>query len=482
MGSPRAFIETPRRVPGYRPREERIKDFLAVERQMSHEELKLQSSRCMDCGTPFCHSYGCPLGNIIPEFNEMVYRGRWRKALDILISTNNFPEFTGRVCPAPCEAACVAGLASDPVTIRHIELAVIEKGFEDGLLQSARRAAPLKARVAVIGSGPSGLAAADTLNSMGYEVVVYESAPRAGGILRFGIPDFKLEKWVLDRRIELMAEQGVSFETGVRVGDDISLNYLRKRFDALCLALGAREPRDLKVPGRDLEGIHFAMDYLTDQNLINAGIGHQGKGPITAAGKRVVVIGGGDTGSDCLGTALRQGAKQVVQLEILPLPPSSRASYTPWPMWPVVLRKSHAHGEGGEVRWGVMTKEFLGEGGLVRAVRCVEVEWKRDAEGKPVAPFERPGTEFVVEADLVLLAMGFTGCGNNELLAEARIGPDKRGLVETDEYGRTCEEGIFAAGDMETGQSLVVKAIAQGRRAAMGIDSYLRGLGCDRNS
>lgn len=482
MGSPRAFIETARRVPGYRPSEERVKDFLAVERQMSHEELKQQSSRCMDCGTPFCHSYGCPLGNIIPEFNELVYRGRWRHALEILISTNNFPEFTGRVCPAPCEAACVAGLASDPVTIRHIELAVIEKGFEDGLLPARREGPSLKARVAVIGSGPAGLAAADTLNSIGYDVVVYESAPKAGGILRFGIPDFKLEKWVLDRRIELMREQGVVFETGVRVGDDISLGYLRKRFDAICLALGAREPRDLKVPGRDLEGIHFAMDYLTRQNLISAGIDLLGKDRITAAGKKVVVIGGGDTGSDCLGTALRQGAQQVVQLEILPLPPSTRASYTPWPMWPVMLRSSHAHGEGGEVRWGVMTKEFLGEGGLVKALRCVKVEWRRDAEGRPVAPLERPGTEFVIEADLVLLAMGFTGCGNSELLSEAGIGPDKRGLVETGEDARTNKAGIFAAGDMATGQSLVVKAIAQGRRAALGIDSYLRGLGSDRNS
>ncbi|RJR20206.1 MAG: glutamate synthase subunit beta [Desulfobacteraceae bacterium] len=484
MGRPRAFLELKRAEPGYRPVEERVRDFHSVERQMNYEDLRRQSSRCMDCGTPFCHAYGCPLGNVIPEFNQMVYEGNWRSALELLLSTNNFPEFTGRVCPAPCEASCVAGLTTDPVTIRHIELAIIEKGFEDGYVGAGCTGIRLPMRVAIVGSGPAGLAAADTVNRLGYKTVVYESAPRPGGILKYGIPDFKLEKWVLSRRLKLMESQGILFETGVTVGEDISFKYLTKMFDAVCLACGAREPRDLNLTGRDLKGIHFAMDYLTGQNLANEGDNDSQHGVISARDKKVVVIGGGDTGSDCLGTALRQGAQKVIQIEILPMPPLNRADYTPWPLWPAVLRRTHAHKEGGELLWGVMTKEFLGEKGMLKAIKCVEVDWKRDYEGRPLSPVERAGTDFILEADMVLLAMGFTGSGNGKLIEEAGLVLDQKGSVRADAMRRTNLDGVFAAGDMVQGQSLVVKAIADGRRAGYAIDSYLKNkrFNCDCHS
>ncbi len=477
MGNPRGFLEFERREPGYRPREERLRDYKAVELRLSHREVLEQSARCMNCGTPFCHALGCPLSNVIPEFNDLVYRERWEDALDMLLSTNNFPEFTGRVCPAPCEAACVAGINGDPVTIRQIELSIIEKGFQSGYLEyrSIPAGSP-RGRVAVVGAGPAGLAAADTLNRAGCHVTVYDEAPLPGGMLRYGIPDFKLEKWVIDRRLQLMVKQGVMFETGVHVGVDISYRFLRDRNDAVCLACGARKPRDLQVEGRELGGIHFAMDYLTQQNRrVNGeplGDGEQ----IHAGGKTVVVIGGGDTGSDCLGTALRQGAEKVYQLEILPEPPPHRPATTPWPTWPHMLRSTHAHKEGGQRLWSVMTCAFRGENGRVRALRCMQVDWLASAPGQAPSPVPRPGSEFELEADLVLLAMGFVGPVQNRLIQGLGVACDEQGHVKADERRMTNVPGLFVAGDMTQGQSLVVKAMADGRRAARGILQYLQAV------
>jgi glutamate synthase (NADPH/NADH) small chain len=466
-------MEYKRKDPGYRPRDERLKDYKAVERQLSYDEIHRQAARCMDCGTPFCHAYGCPVANVIPEFNYFVCRGNWQEALNILLSANNFPEFTGRVCPAPCEAACVAGINWDPVTIRQIELAVIERGFESGYLQTRLPGNRYDERVAIIGSGPAGLAVADTLNRAGYRITVYDDARYPGGILRYGIPDFKLEKWAVDRRISLMEEEGVVFETGITVAEDISYRYLTRHFNAVCLACGAREPRELNVPGRDLKGIYFAMDYLTQQNKRVSGEISDSSEAITAKGKTVVVIGGGDTGSDCLGTALRQGAKKVYQLEILPKPPADRSESTPWPMWPLMLRQTHAHEEGGELLWSVMTKEFSGEDGILKKLLCAEVEWVATEEGKPLVPVEKAGTDFEVEADMVLLAMGFLGPGKNRLIEELGIALDSLGNVKVDERHMTNIEGLFVAGDMTRGQSLVVRAIGDGRKAARGITAYL---------
>jgi glutamate synthase (NADPH/NADH) small chain len=468
-------MQTKRIDPGYRPREERLRDFKAVERQSTLNQIHDQAARCMDCGTPFCHAYGCPLQNVVPEFNDFANRGKWRLALEILLSTNNFPEFTGRICPAPCEAACVSGIHDDPVTIRQIELAIIEKGFESDFFPSRRHVPRSDKRIAVIGSGPAGLAVADTLNQAGLGVTLYESAAEAGGILRYGIPDFKLEKWVVDRRIRLMEEEGVVFETGVRAGEDISYSYLARLFHAICLCCGAHEPRDLPVPGRDLQGIHFALDYLIQQNKRISGEGIDPSEEITAKGKTVVVLGGGDTGSDCLGTALRQGAKKVDLFEILPKPPLQRAQSTPWPTWPDMLRQTHAHQEGGDLRWSVMTKEFLGENGILRKLRCAEVEWQTKEEGGPPIPVEKPGTEFEVEADLVLLAMGFVGPTKNRIVEDLGIARDSRGNVMADEKKMTSVPGAFVSGDMTLGQSLVVRAIADGRKAAKGIMEYVGG-------
>jgi glutamate synthase (NADPH/NADH) small chain len=473
MGKPTGFMEYARKEPGYRPKADRLRDYRAVELPVEEKELIIQAARCMDCGIPFCHAYGCPVANVIPEFNDLLYRGHWQSALDILLSTNNFPEFTGRVCPAPCEAACVAGINQEPVTIRQIELALIEKGFKEGYLRPAPPAVYRQAKVAVIGSGPAGLAVADSLNKAGYPVTVFDEAPQPGGILRYGIPEFKLEKWVVDRRIRLMQTEGVVFETGVKVGDDISYRYLRSRYDAICLACGARGPRDLPIPGRDYTGICFAMDFLTQQNRRLEGDSLQPSMEITAAGKAVVIIGGGDTGSDCLGTALRQGARQVTQLEILPEPPPQRADTTPWPMWPLVLRDTHAHKEGGFRRWAVTAKAFYGENRVVKKVSCVEIEWQPDPAGQGYMPVEKPGSEFEIEADLVILAMGFVGPGPSKLIDEIGIQLDARGNVKADHNQMTSVKGVFVAGDMTTGQSLVVRAIADGRKTAGKIKAYL---------
>jgi glutamate synthase (NADPH/NADH) small chain len=466
-----------RHDPGYRPVEERVRDYRAVELSLSDDDVAEQAARCMDCGTPFCHGCGCPLLNVIPEFNDHVYHHRWKEALDILLATNNFPEFTGRICPALCEGSCVLGLNQEPVTIRQIELAIIEKAFERGYMAPRPPRERLEQRVAVIGSGPAGLAAADTLNHAGYRVVVYDSAAKPGGILRYGIPEFKLEKAVVDRRIRLMEAEGVVFENGVRVGDDLSYRYLQSRFDAICMSGGAREPRDLKVPGRDLAGVHWAMEFLVQQNRRLGGEPIDPAQDIQAGGKHVVIIGGGDTGSDCLGTSLRQGARSVVQLEIMPEPPPARSPSTPWPLWPHQLRLSSSHKEGGVRRWSVATQALLGEQGRVKALRAIEVEWQTPPQGGRPVMKEKPGTEFTVEADLVLLAMGFSGPGRNRMVEDLKIRTESNGMIWRDARTMTSIPGVFVAGDMSMGASLVVRAMADGRRAAAGMAEYLAGLG-----
>ena len=416
MGKIGGFLEYGRQETGYRPASERIKDYGAVELPFKEDTIHAQLARCLECGTPFCHGYGCPLANIIPEFNDLAWQARWEEALALLLAANPFPEFTGRLCPAPCEAACVLAINDDAVTIRQIELAIAERGFAKGYLQPAPPGRRFKERVAVVGSGPAGLAAADTLNHAGYTVVVYERAAKIGGILRYGIPDFKFEKWILDRRIKLMEQEGVQFETGVAVGTDVSCAYLRSRFNAICLCGGVGEPRRLNVPGHDLAGIHYAMDYLAVQNRINAKEPVAVEDMLDANGKAVVIIGGGDTGADCLGTAIRQGAKSVIQLEILPEPPRARPEATPWPMWPAVRRDSSSHKEGGIRRWGVETTRFHGCNGRIVRMDCVEVDAVRRAGGGlEFAP--RKGTEFELEAELVLMALGY-------------IAPDRNCIVE----------------------------------------------------
>ncbi len=471
MGNPTGFMEYERKDPGYRPKNERVKDFKSVEYEPADDYIHNQAARCMDCGTPFCHAYGCTVANVIPEFNDLLYRGYWQQALEILLATNNFPEFTGRLCPALCEAACVAGINTEPVAIRQIELAIIEKGFEKGMMDLLQPIEHCNEKVAVIGAGPSGLAVADTLNRSGYQVTVFDEAEKPGGLLRYGIPDFKMEKRVVERRIKLMEQEGVIFERGVVAGTDLSARYLKRHFNAICLACGARKPRDLSVPGRELSGIHFALDYLIQQNKRVGGEQLRSSDEILAQGKSVVVIGGGDTGSDCLGTALRQGAKNVVQLEILPKPPMERSEKTPWPLWPLVFRETHAHKEGGEIKWAVTAKSFVGEKSSVKKLKCIEVEWQT-REGRSV-PVDVEGSNFEIEADLVILAMGFVGPGNSELIENFDLRLDERGNVWADKAGMTSVDGVFVAGDMATGQSLVVRAINSGRQAATGIIEYL---------
>lgn len=476
MTNERGFIDIPRKDPGYRARAERVQDYRAVEVRLADNEILEQSARCMECGTPFCHGCGCPLQNVIPEINEHVCKGRWQSALDILLTTNCFPEFTGRICPAPCEGSCVLGINDDPVTIRQIELTVAEKAFELGLLRPTPPSVRRDHRVAVVGSGPAGLASAHHLNRLGYSVVVYENMAKPGGILRYGIPEFKLEKGIVDRRVQLMQDEGIVFECGVEIGRDVSYRFLSARFDAVILTGGAREPRDLKVPGRDLKGIHFAMPFLVQQNMRLGGEAVNPDAEIRADGCNVLVIGGGDTGSDCLGTSLRQGAKQVLQIEILPKPPLQRGAETPWPMWPNMLRESSSHKEGGARRWCVTTKEFIGTGGHVRKVRCAEVEWVQPEGGGRPAPVEKPGSEFIVDADLVLLSMGFVGPGRNHLVEQLGIRMDAKGFIWRDANGMTNHAGTFVAGDMTQGASLVVRAILDGTRLAGSVSRYLAGI------
>lgn len=473
MGEPGAFLKYGRQEPGYRPVDERIKDFKTVEIPFTADTLHVQMARCLECGTPFCHGYGCPLANTIPELHDLAWQGRWEEALALLLAANPFPEFTGRLCPALCEASCVLAINDDAVTIRQIEMAIIEKGFAQGYLQPAPPRERFKERMAVVGSGPAGLAVADTLNKAGYPVVVYERSAKSGGILRYGIPDFKLEKWILDRRIQLMEQEGVRFENGVKVGTDISCKYLRSRFKAICLCGGAGQPRDLSVPGRDLAGIHFAMDYLVAQNKKNAGEYLAAAAEINARGKNVVIIGGGDTGADCLGTAIRQGAKSIMQLEILPEPPPVRPATTPWPMWSAIRRDSSSHKEGGARRWGVSATRFKGANHGVSRVECVEVSPVRHAGGQ-LEFVVRPGTEFELEAELVLLALGYIGPDRSCLMAELNLERGLQGHVKTDAEHLTDAHGVFVAGDMRRGPSLVARAIADGIAAAREIMRWIK--------
>ncbi|MFA6033004.1 MAG: glutamate synthase subunit beta [Myxococcota bacterium] len=474
MTKPTAFLEYSREEMKKRPVAERIRDFAEIEIQLSPAQIERQAARCMECGVPFCHATGCPLRNVIPEWSDLIFHKQWRRALDMLHATSNFPEFTGRVCPALCEAACTLSLNSQAVTIRQLELHLVEMGFREGWVTPQQAPVPSGKRVAIVGSGPAGLAAAQQLARAGHSVLVYESADRIGGFLRYGIPDFKLDKRVIDRRLEQLRGEGVKFETDVRVGEDISINYLKRTFAAILLAGGAREPRELEIPGRELKGIHQAADYLTQQNRRVAGDEIPPDSSIWAAGKRVVVIGGGDTGSDCVGTAVRQGAASVLQLELLPRPPVSRDVSTPWPQWPKMLRTSSSHEEGGERRWAVQTREFKGAGGRVTGLVCAEVEWKRDPATGRETFTEKPDSVFEVKADLVLLAMGFIRKAGAGILSLFGIGVPPEDAVESDERFATIIPGVYVAGDLGLGPSLVCKAIADGREAAAFIDKQLR--------
>lgn len=471
MAKPTGFMDFKRQEVPYRPVDERVKDYLEVNVMLDRETLIEQAARCMDCGVPFCHGAGCPLGNRIPEFNELVYRGKWKEACDVLHSTNNFPEITGRICPALCEAACTLNLDQEPVLVRHVELQIVERGFAEGWIQPLPAKKETGKRVAIIGSGPAGLAAAQQLTRAGHKVVVFEKDKAIGGLLRYGIPDFKLDKSVIDRRLEQMKQEGAEFQTNVTVGKDISLKYLRQQFDAIFLTMGAGTPRDLTVRGRGLENIHFAMDYLTQQNKLNAGEDLGEKKRINAKDKVVVVIGGGDTGSDCVGTARRQGAKEIHQFEILPKPPEKSNPETPWPNYPQILRTSSSHAEGCERRWCVMTKKFTGAGVRVTKLHGVEVEWTKTDSGWNMS--EVSGSEFELNVDLVLLAMGFVHVEHGGLVESSGAQLDERGNVIVDENYMTTEKGIFAAGDTTTGASLVVRAINSGRLAAEKIDRWL---------
>ncbi|KPK79102.1 MAG: glutamate synthase [Phycisphaerae bacterium SM23_33] len=473
MAKPTGFMEYRREEVPYRPAAERVSDYFEISLPLPEEVLRRQAARCMDCGIPFCHGMGCSLGNRIPESSDLVYHGRWREACENLHATNNFPEVTGRVCPAPCEAACTLSINDEPVLIRQMELEIVERGFGEGWVQPCAAEEKTGRRVAVVGSGPAGLAAAQQLARAGHEVVVFEKDARVGGMLRYGIPDFKLDKAVIDRRLEQMAAEGVAFQTEVNIGEDVSPKYLRQRFDAVCLALGARQPRDLAVPGRGLENIHFAMDYLTQQNRVNAGEDLSREQPIDAAGKTVAIIGGGDTGSDCVGTAVRQGAREVHQFEILPRPPERANPQTPWPLWPNILRTSTSHEEGCLRRWGVLTRGFTGVGVRVRELHGCEVAWSQVDGNWRMS--ELPGTEFSMEVELVLLAMGFAHVVHRGLIERFGLELDATGNIAVDADCQTSQPGVFAAGDAVSGASLVVRAIAAGRDAAACIDRWLRG-------
>ncbi len=467
MGKVTGFLEYPRQLPERRPPAERVKDWLEIYRPFGEPSLKAQAARCMDCGVPFCHS-GCPLTNLIPDWNDMVYQGRWRDAVRQLHATNNFPEFTGRICPAPCEASCVLGINEPPVTIKQLEKSIIDRAFEAGFIQPEPAGQRTGKRVAVVGSGPSGLAAAQQLARAGHDVTVFEKNDRIGGLLRYGIPNFKMEKHLIDRRLEQMRAEGVKFQTNAHVGRNVPVEDLRKQFVAILLAGGAEQPRNLKAPGRELKGIHFAMEFLPQQNRRCEGDRVPEEDAILATGKRVVIIGGGDTGADCVGTSHRQGAASVTQFELLPKPPDTRSPATPWPLWPMQLRVESSHEEGGVRDWSVSTVEFSGDAeGRVRQLQAVRV-------GPPPRFEPIPGSRFTLDADLVLLAMGFLGPVRHGMIEQLGVELDQRGNVTTTNY-QTSVAGVFAAGDMRRGQSLVVWAIAEGRKAARAMDVYLMG-------
>ena len=473
MGKPTGFIEIQRKKQPTRPVEERVQDWREVYLPYPTGELEMQGARCMDCGIPFCHQ-GCPLGNLIPDWNDLVYRDRWHAAIERLHATNNFPEFTGKLCPAPCEGACVLGINDYPVTIKSIEASIIDRAWDEGWVVPKPPVTRTWKKIAIVGSGPAGLAAADQLNRAGHLVTVFEKSDRIGGLLRYGIPEFKMEKRFLDRRLAVMEAEGVIFRPGMNVGVTVAASRLRGDYDAILLAGGAGQPRDLPVPGRDLKGVHFAMDYLTLQNRRNEGDEIADADFISARDQHVVIISGGDTGADCLGTAHRQGALSVHQLELMPTPPETRAADNPWPLWPQVFRVSSAHEEGGERLYSVSTQRFSGDAsGHVRALHAIQVEMIKTDGRVQFQPV--PGTEFEIPADLVLLAMGFVGAEKGALLDDLGVTMTDRGTVARDGNWMTNVAGVFTAGDIQRGQSLIVWAIAEGRSAARGIDRYLMG-------
>ncbi len=474
MGKPTGFLEIHRAKQPYRPVRERVLDWKQVMAGWADDALKQQASRCMDCGIPFCHQ-GCPLGNLIPDWNDLVYRNRWREAIDRLHATNNFPEFTGTLCPAPCEGACVLGINDDPVTIKAVELAIIDHAFKEGWVAPQPPARLTGKKVAIVGSGPAGLAAAQQLRRAGHEVTVFERDDRIGGLLRYGIPEFKMEKRVLNRRLDQMRAEGVAFRTGAHIGVNVPVESLRGDFDAIVLAGGACHARDINLPGRELKGIHLAMEFLTQQNRRCEGDEIPASQFITTRDKHVIILGGGDTGADCIGTSHRQGAKSVTSLEIMPRPPENRADSNPWPEWPIIYRTAAAHEEGGERIYAVSTKRFIGdEQGSVKALELVKVELKKAADGR--MNFEEiPDSLHTIPADRVFLAMGFLGSEKPGMLEQLGVRLTERGNVARDENWMTSVPGVFTAGDMQRGQSLIVWAIAEGRSTAAGVDRYLMG-------
>ncbi|MDR0725100.1 MAG: glutamate synthase subunit beta [Prevotellaceae bacterium] len=472
MGNPKAFLTIPRKEAGYRPILERIADFGEVEQTLNSEDRMLQASRCMDCGVPFCH-WSCPVGNIMPEWQDAVYKGKWQEAYNILNTTMNFPEFTGRVCPALCEKSCVLKINENPVTIRENEAAVAERAFQEGYVVPRIPKKRTGRRIAVIGSGPAGLAAADILNRKGHSVTVFEKDESAGGLLRFGIPDFKLNKEIIDRRLNVLKIEGVEFKCGTTVGKDIEAKDILSSYDAVCIAIGAGKPRDLPIEGRQLKGIHFALELLQQQNRIVAGAAVNESGRLTAKGKNVLVIGGGDTGSDCVGTSVRHRAAQITQIEIMPKPPVTDNPDTPWPLWPNVLRTSSSHLEGCERRWNLASKRFIGDAdGNLTGVEVVQVEWTKSPDGR-LSMKETDKTE-ILKADMALLSMGFVHPVHEGFLEQLKVKYDNRGNVATTMPYATSVDKVFVAGDATTGASLVVRAIDSGRKAAAAIDEYLR--------
>ena len=470
MGAKEGFLQFKRELPASREPEERIHDYKEIYKPFDGEKLNQQAARCMDCGIPFCHQ-GCPLGNVIPEFNDAVHSNEWEEAFLILKSTNNFPEFTGRICPAPCEASCVLGINKDPVAIELIEKSIAEKAYEMGFVQARPPKSRTGKSVAIIGSGPAGLAAADQLNHAGHEVTVFEKDSKPGGLLRYGIPDFKLEKWVIDRRLSIMEQEGVIFSTGTDVGFNIKADNILRNFDAVILATGAQQPRELRIKGAELKGVHFAMDFLGKQNQVIAE--EIKENPISAKDKHVIVIGGGDTGSDCIGTSNRHGAKTITQLELLPKPPQKRTVLNPWPEWPMTLKTSSSHEEGAERVFSILTKEFIGnEKGEVTGLVLVDLEWKE--EGGSMQFVEVPGTERTLPCDLAFIAIGYTGPAKNGLMEAFGVKMMENSLPKSKAYQSTNKK-VFLAGDMRRGQSLVVWAISEGREAAVKVDEFLMG-------
>jgi glutamate synthase (NADPH/NADH) small chain len=471
MGKPTGFLEIDRHLPEKRPVRERLRDYREIERHLPVVQIREQGARCMNCGIPFCHT-GCPLGNVIPDWNDHVYRDRWQAAIASLHATNNFPEVTGRICPAPCEEACVLNIPGTPVTIKQIEHQIADRAWDEGWVKPQPPERRTGRRIAIVGSGPAGLAAAQQLARAGHDVTVFERDDRIGGLLRYGIPDFKMEKHHIDRRIAQMEAEGVVFRPSVNVGVDVTVEQLTAEHDAVILAVGATQARDLPIPGRELDGVCFAMEFLPQQNKVVAG--DRVDGQITATNKKVVILGGGDTGSDCLGTSLRQGAASVLQIELMPRPPEERTGEMPWPEWPMILRTSTSHEEGGEREWAILTKAFEGGNGKLERIRAVRVEWEKDADGR-LRMREVPDSELVIEADLCLLAMGFVG-PEKSLPEQLGLALTERGNVSADdERFATSRDKVFVCGDARRGQSLVVWAIWEGREAARAVDAYLMG-------